>query len=285
MPQLTWLITGCSSGFGETLARSILARGDKAIATARGPEIRLGALVEAGAKTYSLDVTGSQKSTTALFEQIVEENGAIDVLVNNAGYIHGGIAEELSIKDYVAQFETNFFGTVKCTHAILPHFRARKAGTIVFMGSMGGITGAVGAGPYCASKFALEGFYECLKQEIAHLNIQTLIFEPGLHRSKIMHPENLRFKKSGDVGDYDALRDGVAEYLENINGKQPGDPEKAVRIIIDVVKGEGVAEGKEKPERLPIGEDALDDMTKKYTAGLKICQDWEATIGHTEFDE
>jgi NAD(P)-dependent dehydrogenase (short-subunit alcohol dehydrogenase family) len=109
MPQLTWLITGCSSGFGEVFVRSILARGDKAIATVRGSVSRIDALVGAGARAYSLDVTASQTSINATFAQILEENGTIDVLVNNAGYIEGGIAEELR---YVQ------IDALKCSHLL-----------------------------------------------------------------------------------------------------------------------------------------------------------------------
>jgi hypothetical protein len=99
-----------------------------------------------------------------------------------------------------------------------------------------------------------------------------------------MHPDNVKFVGGGDVGVYDALREGVAGYMKGMDGNQPGDTEKAVRIIIDVVKGEGVAAGKEQPERLPIGKDALDGMKKQYTEGLKICQDWEAIVNCTELD-
>jgi NAD(P)-dependent dehydrogenase (short-subunit alcohol dehydrogenase family) len=165
MPQLSWLVTGCSSGLGETFVRSILARGDKVIASTRGDVSRLSALAEAGARTFSLDVTASQSEINAVVGKILEE-GPIDVLVNNAGYIEAGISEEARYEDitlytgrgiihlrdhsydsYVTQFETNFFGVIKTTQAVLPHFREKRSGTVVFIGSSGGVDGEPGAGP------------------------------------------------------------------------------------------------------------------------------------------
>lgn len=146
MPQLTWLITGCTSGLGETFARAILERGDKVIATTRGDVSRISSLAEAGAKTYSLDVTAPKAEIEEVVKKIYEEHG-IDVLVNNAGYIEAGLCEEADLESYQTQFETNFFGVVKVTQAVLPYFRKKQDGTIIFVGSSGGIGGEPGAGP------------------------------------------------------------------------------------------------------------------------------------------
>jgi NADP-dependent 3-hydroxy acid dehydrogenase YdfG len=146
MAQLTWLITGTTSGLGEAFVRGIIARGDKVIATTRGDVSRISALAEAGAKTFSLDVTAPKSEIDAVIAEILKEN-TIDVLVNNAGYIEAGLAEEVSYDSYVSQFETNFFGVIKASQAVLPHFREKKSGTIIFLGSSGGIAGEPGAGP------------------------------------------------------------------------------------------------------------------------------------------
>jgi NAD(P)-dependent dehydrogenase (short-subunit alcohol dehydrogenase family) len=164
MPQLRWLVTGCSSGIGEVLVRHILARGDKAIATTRGDVSRISALKEAGAETYSLDVDAPISAFQDVVAQALE-NGPIDVLVNNAGYMGMGMVEETrfaifgllsrsgadssSIEAYQAQFNTNFFGVVKATQSLLPHFRSRSAGTIITIGSVVGISGRAGVGAVC----------------------------------------------------------------------------------------------------------------------------------------
>ncbi|KAF2871948.1 putative hydroxybutyrate dehydrogenase [Massariosphaeria phaeospora] len=283
MPQLTWLVTGCSSGIGETFVQRILARGDKVVATTRGDVSRIAALADAGAKTYSLDVTATESEIKGIVAKILE-GGPIDVIVNNAGYIEAGLAEETSYDHYQAQFATNFFGVVKTTQAVLPHFRENKSGTVVFIGSSGGIGGEPGAGPYCSTKFALEGFHDCMKQEVAHLNIKSVIFELGFFRTKIMHPDNVLKFRSEPIADYDGIRDLTSQFVDGINGNQPGDPKKAVEIMIDVVKGEGVAAGKEMPDRLPLGPDCLATMRKRCVGNLTTCNEWEDVIRSTNVE-
>jgi hypothetical protein len=119
-----------------------------------------------------------------------------------------------------------------------------------------------------------------LKQETAHLGIKNIIFELGFFRTKIMHPENVK-SRPNPIADYDDIRNGVAQFVQNINGNQPGDPKKAVEIILDVVREEGVAEGKSLPERLPLGPDCLATMRKKAVGNLAICNEWEDVIRST----
>ncbi|KAF1998344.1 short-chain oxidoreductase [Amniculicola lignicola CBS 123094] len=281
MPQLTWLVTGCTSGLGKQFIHSILARGDKAIATARGDISRLDVLAKAGAKVYSLDVTASPTDINAIVGTIVEENGQIDIVVPNAGYIEAGISEEVSYEQYLSQFAVNFFGVVKTTQAILPHFRAQKAGTIVFMGSVGGIAGDPGAGPYCSTKHALEGWYECLKIETAPFGIRSIIFELGHFRTKVFNPEHIQIRSSA-IEDYTPLRTMVEGFIRGVDGNQPGDPKQAVEVILDVIRGEGAAEGKAFPDRLPLGGDCLVAMRKKAVSNLTVCNEWEDVIRSTD---
>jgi NAD(P)-dependent dehydrogenase (short-subunit alcohol dehydrogenase family) len=136
---------------------------------------------------------------------------------------------------------------------------------------------------YCGTKFALEGWYDCLRQETAHLNIRSIIFELGFFRTRIMHPDNIRFR-SDHIEDYDDIRNAVAQFVQGMNGNQTGDPKKAVEVIIDVVKGEGVAEGKPWPERLPLGADMLQTMRKRCVNNLAICNEWEEVIRSTDIN-
>jgi NAD(P)-dependent dehydrogenase (short-subunit alcohol dehydrogenase family) len=175
MPQLTWLITGCSSGFGEQFVRSILARGDHVIATGRDI-LKLQNLKEEGASILQLDITSTQQAINETVAQAISIYGKVDVLLNNAGYVSTGIFEDLTYvqglqllsfgakylhngryEDFLAQFETNVFGTIKVTQALLPQFRQRRAGTMVFIGSLSGWMGDPGISAYVGSKFALEG--------------------------------------------------------------------------------------------------------------------------------
>lgn len=156
----------------------------------------------------------------------------------------------------------------------------------MMMSSLGGIAGSPGASAYCASKFALEGWTESLRQEIAPFNIQTITFEPGFHRTKIMHPDNVHIPSLPDtsIADYDEIRKMTNEFVKGMDGNQSGDPVKAVDIMIDVVKGEGVAKGKTKPERLPIGKGMMDALRKKCNEGLEICGEWGDIVEGTDFD-
>ncbi|TVY37444.1 Retinol dehydrogenase [Lachnellula subtilissima] len=150
MPQLTCQITGCTSRFGVLLTKIALGPGDRVIATARGDLERLSGLKQAGAAVLELDLD-------RVVEEAIKIHGGIDVLANNAVYINAGLLETLSHERLLASFNTNLFGVINLTRVILPHFRQKKYGILVFLGSVGGWNGAVGAGPYSATKFAMEG--------------------------------------------------------------------------------------------------------------------------------
>ena len=175
MSQLVWLITGCSSGFGEQFVYSILARGDRVIATGRKVE-KLKHLEQAGAAILQLDITDSQQSIRDTIAKAISIYGKIDVLVNNASYVSVGTWEDLEYatshsspetlqacshhgryEDFFAQFDTNVFGTIKVTRALLPHLRQRRTGTMIFIGSLSGWIGHGCVSAYAGSKFALEG--------------------------------------------------------------------------------------------------------------------------------
>ena len=160
MTQLVWLITGCSSGFGEQFVRGILSRGDLVIATARKLE-KLQHLKQAGASILQLDITDNQQSIRNTIAKAISVYGRVDVLVNNAAYIAIGVWEDLEYEDWLAQFDTNVFGTIKVTRALLPHFRQRQSGAMVFVSSLSGWIGHSGCSAYAGSKFALEGRHSC----------------------------------------------------------------------------------------------------------------------------
>lgn len=199
-------------------------------------------------------------------------------------------------------------GAVNVTRAIMPHFREKKGGVVVFMGSQSGWSGDIGASAYCATKFALEGKYyaapqprnhqlacaeitnvyvyigvfESFQKEAALFGIKSVIFEPGYFRTKIFDPTHLRVEIEPHEAYAEVLKQ-MGVQATAIDGNQPGDPKKAVERIIDVVRQEGVAEGREMPKRLPLGADALAVIREKCEETLKICKDWEDVINSTDF--
>ncbi|PVH77405.1 NAD(P)-binding protein [Cadophora sp. DSE1049] len=283
MAPLTWFITGCSSGFGEQFAYSILARGDKVIATARKPD-SIAHFKEAGAAVLQLDITDDQRNMDAVMEKALQVYGKIDVLVNNAAYISIGTWEELGYEDFLAQFDTNVFGTIKVTRALLPHFRQRHAGTVVFIGSLSGWIGHPGCSAYAGSKFALEGMVESLQQEVSPFGIRTLLMEPGRFRTKLLSSQNMKTVQP-TIADYSEFSKARITGLEEGDRKQPGDPVKFVEYVLDLVRGEGIAEGKEIPFRLPLGKDVFDDVKRKCEETLKMLEDWKNVIRGTDLVE
>lgn len=282
MPQLTWLITGCSSGFGEQFVSSILARGDHVIATGRDI-IKLQNLKEAGASILQLDITSTQQAINKTVAQAISIYGKVDVLLNNAGYVSTGIFEDLAYEDFLAQFETNIFGTIKVTQALLPQFRQRRAGTMVFIGSLSGWMGDPGISAYVGSKFALEGIVESLWRETSPLGIKTLLIEPGRFRTKLLSSGNMK-TVSTEIPEYKDFSRTLLKGLAEADQMQPGNPIKLVEMVLDLVRQEGIAEGKEIPFRLPLGSDCYNDVKAKCEETLELLKKWEPMIKSTDYE-
>ncbi|KAH7136092.1 hypothetical protein B0J11DRAFT_178481 [Dendryphion nanum] len=285
MTPQTWLVTGCSSGLGLDFINSLIRRGDTAIATTRGPTSRLQTLKDIGAHVYSLDVTAPVEEIKATVNAIVKEVGHIDVLVNNAGYVHGGLMEETSTQEWHTQFNTNLYGTIKVTQAVLPHMRERRKGSIVLVGSVVGWVGWSPSGVYNASKFAIEAFNETLTAEIASFGLKSIVFEPGMFRTEVFDAKHFQWTNSATIPELDQLRKAGKDLIQELHKNQAGDPKKAVEVMIDVVKSEGMAEGKTMPTRLPLGRDALDVIRTKCEDTLKLLNEWESVIVSTNIDE
>ncbi|KAF5707616.1 ketoreductase [Fusarium globosum] len=273
---ITWFITGCSSGFGEALVRQLRSAGDNVIATGRNANTKLSHLEETGATILDLDVSSSPEVIKSKIDEAWSIYDGIDVVVNNAGYILSGAVEELTQEDMEKSFKVNFHGPMNITRAVLPYLRKKGPGTLLFVGSQAGWHADPSASGYCASKFALEGSgaVECLSKELAIFapGLKVLIVEPGYCRTpvfnKIQHvdarvPEYAQFNE--------AVRQAEAALTEN----SPGDPEKAVARMIELVKGTGFAEGKTLPLRVPLGSDSWSRVKSKCEETLEICREWE----------
>jgi NADP-dependent 3-hydroxy acid dehydrogenase YdfG len=245
-----WFITGSSTGFGRILAEQLLAAGKTVVATARKPE-QLQDLVTQypdHAIALPLDVTNPQQVRAAV-NQAIATFERIDVLVNNAGYGMMGAVEEVTDAEVRQQYETNVFGALDVMRAVLPQMRHQRSGHILNLSSVGGVVSFPGAGIYCSTKFALEALSEAMAKEVAPLGIKVTLVEPGAFRTdfngrSLVTTENL-------IGDYDQAIGGFREWVRDVDGKQPGDPAKAVAAMIQVV------ESVNPPLRLPLGADAV----------------------------
>ncbi|MEB3702971.1 SDR family NAD(P)-dependent oxidoreductase [Candidatus Bealeia paramacronuclearis] len=264
-----WFITGCSKGFGRALVEELLKTTDaQVVATARNPEVLKDLQDQYGKRILALkcDVTNTHDIQNAV-EQTLVTFSKIDVLVNNAGYGLSGALEECAIDDIRSVFNTNVFGLITLTQAILPIMRAQNSGHILNVSSIAGLVGMAGAGIYCATKFAVEGLSESLAMEVACFGIKVTIIEPGPFRtdfagsSIVMSPE------------YPAYREGPAalsrERLRYLHNTQPGDPIKAAQIMIQIT------EMKEPPLRMLLGNSAVDRFSEKLKHETEIFQKHE----------
>ncbi|KAF5583634.1 Zn(II)Cys6 transcriptional activator [Fusarium pseudocircinatum] len=284
MAQLVWLVTGCSSGFGSEFVHQILSRGDKVIATARN-SARIESLASQGAAVLELDVTDSQDGIDQIIAKAIAIYGRIDLLVNNAGFVAAGSWEDLSYNEFVSSFETNVFGPIKVTRAVLPHMRARKSGTMVFISSLSGWIGHQFTGAYAGSKFALEGklgVVESLHNETKSLGLRTLLMEPGRFRTPLLSTGHLQPKQS-QIPDYESASETHHNHLHGGDLKQPGNPEKFVKIVLDLVRQEGCAQGRTIPFRLPVGKDAVEEIEIKARDVLETMQEWDSIITETDY--
>ncbi|KAI1076708.1 hypothetical protein F5B20DRAFT_555243 [Whalleya microplaca] len=282
MAPLVWLITGCSSGLGECFVREVLERGDRVVATARGGASRLKHLSDIGAHTMDLDVTATQEELNSKVKEAAGRFERIDVLVNGAGYFEAGVAEEVTDENFKSQFEVNFFGVLKMTRAVLPYLRKQRSGCIAFLGSPLGWRGVPGASPYVAAKFALEGVAECIRGEVAEFGIQTIIFDAGNFKTPILSPERIKYSPR-TIQDYAGVMQQFYGIIDDLDMKQPGDPKKGVKTMVDVVKGEGMSKDKPIPERVPLGTDMLEYIRGKCKDSLAICEEWDQVSRSTDF--
>jgi len=250
-----WFITGTSSGFGDAIAREALTRGDRVVATARDLNAlaELVALAPDRVQALRLDVTKPAEIEAAV-AQAIAHFGAIDVLVNNAGFSIVGAIEETSDADLRATLEPMFFGPVNLMCALLPHMRARRSGTLVQITSVGGVVTAPGFGAYCAAKHALEAVSESLAAEVTPFGIRVLIVEPGAFRTRLF---GSAFRTMPAMPEYEATVGPTRAYAASSDGSQSGDPAKAAQAIVDAVAAGSPT------LRLPLGGDAVKSIREK----------------------
>jgi len=252
----TWLITGAGRGMGVDFTRAALAAGHNVVATGRNPDtVRSAVGDDERLLVAGLDITDAHSAEQAVAAAI-ERFGGIDVLVNNAGNFFGGFFEELSPQQVRSQIETNLFGPMTVTRAVLPVMRGQRSGLVISISSTAGVVGGAFASAYAASKFGLEGWMEGLAGEVEPYGIRAMIVEPGFFRTELLQPESTAFAELS-IDDYAERTAETIPAWQAMNGQQAGDPAKFARALIHL------ADSGEPPLRWVAGEDAVEGVEQK----------------------
>jgi NAD(P)-dependent dehydrogenase (short-subunit alcohol dehydrogenase family) len=270
-----WFITGTSRGLGRAFVEAALAAGERVAATARN----LADLNELR-RTWgeqllplALDVTSKSQADSAI-EKTIATFGRIDVLVNNAGYGNVAPIEDTTLNEFRAQIETNLFGVIIVTKAVLPYFRKQRAGHIFQITSIAGRLGPIGRAPYAAAKWGVEGFSETLAREVGPLGVKVTIVEPGGFRTDFAGSStDLREGRP----EYDETVGATVRFQRNYNGKQPGDPVKAGAALLRL------ASLPEPPLRIVLGSDAYNAAEKNDLAKIESDRRWKDLSCSTDF--
>lgn len=246
-----WFITGAGRGIGAEIAKAALAAGDRVVATGRDREQLCVTYAAFGDRVLclALDVA-SEPAARRAAQTAAAHFGRIDVLVNNAGYGQLGLFEEVASADVERQFQTNVFGLMHVTRAVLPLMREQRSGHIFNIASIGGFMGFEASSIYCAAKFAVEGFSESLAFEVARFDVKVTVVEPGFFRTDFLDSSSVRY---GDrhIADYDGTAEAPRADYASYNHRQPGDPAKLGLVIVQV------AAMAEPPLHFPAGSDAV----------------------------
>jgi NAD(P)-dependent dehydrogenase (short-subunit alcohol dehydrogenase family) len=269
-----WFITGCSTGFGRELATQALERGYRVVVTARKPDEVEALAAKGEALVLKLDVTDQNQIDTAI-KAAEKQFGGIDVLVNNAGIGYFAAVEESEEKEVRRMFEINVFGMGRMIQAALPGMRRRRKGFIVNISSVAGLRSFPSLGYYDATKFAVEGLSEALWQEVEPLGIKVMLVEPSGFRTDWAGRSANESKKQ--IADYAATAGVCRSEMRADSGKQPGDPARAAKAIVEAVASLN------PPHHLLLGNDAYEGATAKLEALAKEFKAWESVSRGADF--
>ena len=251
-----YFITGAGRGMGVDFVRAALAAGHQVVATGRRPDAVAKAVGAAdNLLVVKLDITNPADAEAAV-QAAVQRFGRIDVLINNAASFQAGFFEEVSPEQFRVQMEVNFFGALNVTRAVLPVMRRQRSGQVVTISSTAGVVGGEFTSAYAASKFALEGWMESLRPEVAPYGITTTIVEPGFFRTKLLEKESTIWPALS-IPDYAERTAQTIPSWEEMSGKQSGDPAKLGRALVTLLDSPA------PPERWVAGADAVQGITQK----------------------
>lgn len=274
MPKV-WLITGTSRGLGRAFAEATLDAGDNVAATARNLSDLADMKRKYGSSVLplALDVTNEAQAYAAV-ESTLKTFGKLDVLVNNAGYGNVAPIEDTTLEEFRMQIETNLFGVIILTKAVLPHFREQRSGHFIQVTSIAGRIGPIGRAPYAAAKWGVEGFSETLAKEVAPFGVKVTILEPGGFRTDFAGSSTeLREGRP----EYDATVGKTARFQRDFNGKQPGDPTRAAAALLQLASEEN------PPIRIVLGSDAYHSAERNDLAKIDLARHWKDLSLSTDY--
>jgi NADP-dependent 3-hydroxy acid dehydrogenase YdfG len=274
----TFFITGASSGFGRAMLEYALQQGFQVAATARKIDV-----FDALKQTYSpqflplsLEVTDSEQ-VAACVKQVISHFGRLDVVINNAGYGLLGALEEYTEQEIEHNFATNCFGPIYVMRAALPQMRKQKSGHIINISAIAAFDNEIGFSIYGGAKAAVEAVSQSLRKEVKALGIQVSVVEPGPFRTDFIGRSMVRTKNV--IAEYAPELEVFAGFLKKINGKQPGDPSLAAKLIVDIAGNEHA------PEFLPLGNYALTKIRKRLQSYQEEIEQWAGKAVATDFKE
>jgi NAD(P)-dependent dehydrogenase (short-subunit alcohol dehydrogenase family) len=246
-----WFVTGAGRGLGVDIVQQALAAGHAVVATGRNPEAVVKAIgPDANLLAVTLDITDPEQAIAAA-QAAVDRFGRIDVLVNNAGNFYAGYFENISVNQFRAQMETNFFGPLNVTRAILPIMRAQRSGQVITISSLADLVGQEFVVAYAASKFALEGWMESLRFDVAPFGISTMLVEPGFFRTELLVEGASTIWPELSIDDYAERTRQTIEAWKGMNGQQGGDPAKLAAALVNL------SNAGDLPLRFVAGADAM----------------------------
>jgi NAD(P)-dependent dehydrogenase (short-subunit alcohol dehydrogenase family) len=271
-----WFITGASRGLGALIAQAALADGNAVVAAGRNVAAIIERFGESPALLpVALDVTDEAQAKAAA-AAAVAKFGRIDVLVNNAGFGLLAAVEESADADVRRMYDTNVFGLLNVTRAVLPYMRSQRSGHVVNVSSIGGYRAAAGFGVYSSTKFAVEGITEALHAELKPLGIHATVIEPGYFRTDFLDASSLVVGRQV-IDDYDQTSGNVRRFAVGMNHNQPGDPEKLAKALVTL------ADAQDPPMRLPLGTDTLKAIADKNAYVAAETQAWRELSASTDF--
>ncbi|KAI0139546.1 NAD(P)-binding protein [Hypoxylon sp. NC0597] len=277
-----WLITGTSSGLGLELAKIVASRGDRVIAASRSPQ-KSPLIGLAGITTVRLDHNEPLPKIQAAMNDILKIHGTVDIVVNNAAYVQTGTVEEATPEETFRQFQANTFGPINVYRAILPYMRKQRSGTLVTIGSMAAWYSMPSCNLYNASKAALRWLVLGMADEVKALGIRHCLIEPGFFRTDLLKPGANLTEIVTRIPDYAELNATAAANFKAFHGSQAGDPIKGVEIIYDLVTSSGLAAGRPLPSFMPLGSDAVTEISKSAQKTIEGVKEWEEIARQSDF--
>ena len=274
-----WFVTGAARGMGVDIATAALAAGHAVVATARNADAVTAALGEHDdLLAVQLDIT-DPASVDAAVAAAVDRFGRIDVLVNNAGNFYAGYFEEISPAQMRAQIETNLFGPMNVTRAVLPVMRRQRSGHVVTISSTAGLIGQEFVAAYAASKFGVEGWMESLRFDVDPFGIHTTVVEPGFFRTELLVEGSSTIWPELSIDDYADRTASTIEAWRGMNGQQGGDPAKLAAALVTIVALD------DPPQRFVAGADAVAAVEQKahdLLAQVDAHRDLSTNLAYTE---